>query len=295
MAGKVLTIGESDSCGASGLQADIKTVAALGGYAMTAVSAVAAQNTRGIAHIEALAPWFVEQQMRVVLEDNDAANAGGLAIKVGTLVNAGIVDAVAGVLDAYQDAGIPVVVDPGIIVRSSVASVSEQIMDEGTIADLKRRLFIRARVLTPSLRETELLTGMKVRDMDDMRHAADMMRTLGAEAVLLKAGMAAFAGGEKGVYVAGCDRTLYLLATETGETVHEQPPLDPARTLGLGATLAAAVAVSLAQGMDVPAAAARAIAFLHAAAAAAAETPGARPLHHAFSSEKAALHKSGKA
>ncbi len=289
MAGKVLTIGKSDSSGAGGLQADIKTVLALGGYAMTATAAVAAQNTKGIAHIETLEPWFVEQQMRVVLEDAGLGMAeGGGAVKVGTLVNAGVIDAVANVLDKYRNADIPVVIDPSIIVRSGSASVREQIMDEESIALLKRRLFIRAAVLTPSLREAELLTGMKIRDQNDMRHATGMMRTLGAEAVLLKAGAVALAGGEK---------TLYLLAMDNGEKVYELPALDPQRTLGLGSTLASAVAVSLAQGLDLPFAVGRGINFLHGAADHAFGSKGtaARPLNHAFAIENAALSKAAKA
>ncbi len=284
MSGKVLTIGESDSCGAAGLQADIKTVLALGGYAMTAVSAVAAQNTKGIAHIETLEPWFIEQQMRIVLEDGALGMGGGAgAIKVGTLVNAAAVEAVADVLESYPS--VPAVVDPSIIVRSGSETVREQIMDEECFAVLKRRLFVRAAVLTPSLREAELLTGMKIRDMDDLRHAADMMRTLGAEAVLLKAGVVPFLPSGK---------TLYLLATEGGEELFEQPPIDPQRTLGLGATLASAVAVSLAQGMNVPQAVRRAISFLHAAAGVR-HGDCAAPLNHAFDIEKAALPKTAKA
>ncbi len=288
MAGKVLSIGKSDSSGAGGLQADIKTVSALGGYAMTAAAAVGAQNTKGVAHIEAMEPWFVEQQMRVALEDPSLGmEEGDGAIKTGTLVNAGIIEAVAGVLDQYRDADIPVVVDPAILVRSASASMREQIMDEETIAQLKRRLFVRATVLTPSLREAELLTGMKIRDRSDMSRAADMMRTLGAEAVLLKAGTVALAGGEK---------TLYLLASDSGEKTYEMPALDATRTLGLGSTLASAVAISLAQGMELPFAAQRGISFLHGAAAhIQGGEKGAKPLDHCFALENAALSKAAKA
>ena len=265
MSGKVLTVAESDSCGAAGLQADTKTILALGGYAMTAVSAVTSQNTNGIAHLHTLEPWFVEQQMRVVLED-----IGANAIKTGILVNSEIVNAVGDVLDSYRDHGIAVVVDPSIIARRG-----EQLMDETAIATLKRRLFIRSTVLTPNKREAELLTGMAIRDIDDMRHAASMMRTLGAETVLLKAGEAA------------SGKAVYLLATESDERIYERPMIATKRTLGAGATLASAIAVSLSQKMDIITAVERGLDYMHHAMLYARDyDTEAGPMNHAFAIEK---------
>ena len=265
MPGRVLTVAESDSCGAAGIQADIKTILALGGYAMTALSAVTSQNTNGIAHMETLEPWFVEQQMRITLE-----NIGAGAIKTGILVNAGIVNAVGDVLDSYQHEDIPVVVDPSIIARRG-----EHLMNEEAIATLKRRLFIRATILTPNLREAELLTGMTIRDIDDMRHATTMMRTLGADTVLLKAGTTI------------SDKALYLVATEDDECIYERAMVNSSNTLGAGATLASAIAVSLSQKMDVFAAVERGLDFMHQAILHAPNFgTAAGPINHAFGTEK---------
>ena len=242
MSGRVLTVAESDSCGAAGLQADVKTIMALGGYATTSIAAVTSQNTHGIAHLHTLEPWFVAQQLRITLED-----IGAEAIKTGILVNADIVNAVGDVLDDYREKNIPVIVDPSIIARQG-----EQLMDDAAITVLKRRLFIRASVLTPNIREAELLTGMTIRDMDHMRHATRMLRTLGAETVLLKAG--AING-----------KATYLVASEGEERVYERLMIDTKHTLGAGTTLAAAIAVSLAQKMEIFTAIERGLDFMHQA------------------------------
>lgn len=265
MPGKVLTVAESDSCGASGIQADTKTILALGGYAMTSLSAVTSQNPGGIAHLHALDPWFVEQQMRITLAD-----IGADAIKTGSLVNAAIVNAVGDVLDSYKNKDIPVVVDPAIIARRG-----EPLMDEEAIATLKRRLFVRSTVLTPNLREAELLSGVPIRTLEDMRHAARMLRTLGAENVLLKTG--AFFG----------DKAALMLVTEDEERLYERPALNSKNTLGAGATLSAALAVSLAQKLDIHAAVERAFEFVHQAIINAPRFgSGAGPMNHAYAIEE---------
>jgi hydroxymethylpyrimidine/phosphomethylpyrimidine kinase len=259
---RVLTVAESDSCGAAGIQADIKTILALGGFAMTALTAVTAQNTKGIAHLQALEPPFVEQQMRLGLED-----IGAEAIKIGLLVNAGIINAVGNVLDDYQGKDIPVVINPAIVARDG-----KKLMDDVALAALKRRLFIRAAVLTPNMRSAELLTGMTIRDMESMRHATAMLRTLGAENVLLRA---------EGTSAA---TAIYLLATEEGEKIYERKTPAARHILGAGATLASAITVSLAQKMDIFAAVERAIDFTHEAihnAPSFATTSGAGLLNHA--------------
>jgi hydroxymethylpyrimidine/phosphomethylpyrimidine kinase len=265
MAGRVLTVAESDSSGAAGIQADIKTILALGGYTTTALSAVTAQDTKGIACLQALDPAFVAQQMRVVLAD-----IGADAIKTGTLINTNIVNAVADVLDEYQHKNLPVVIDPSIMARNG-----GQLMDGAAIAALKRRLFVRATVLTPSNREAELLTGMPIRDIDDMRHAAAMMRTLGAETVVLKAGQAI------------SEKVIYLVATAGEERIYERPMLDTKNTLGAGCTLASAITISLAQNFGIFLAIERSLDFMHRAIESAPGFgSGAGPMNHAFDIEK---------
>ena len=259
---RVLAVAESDSCAAAGIQADIKTILALGGYATTALSAVTAQDTSGISHLQALEPSFVEQQMRLVLED-----IGADAIKIGLLVNAGIINAVGKVLDDYQGKNIPVVINPAIVARDG-----KQLMDEEAMAALKRRLFVRTAVLTPNLPSAEMLTGMTLRDMEDMRHATAMLRTFGAENVLLR------------VWGTGNQAAIYLLATEDGEKIYERPMVNTKHALGAGATLASAIAVSLAQKMDIFAAVEHGLDFMHQAIRSAPHfitSSGAGPVNHA--------------
>jgi hydroxymethylpyrimidine/phosphomethylpyrimidine kinase len=265
MTGRVLTVAESDASGSAGIQADIKTVLALGGYATTAISAVLVQNTKSIVKSCAMEPSFVAEQMRSVLSD-----IGADVIKIGYLPGEATINAVADVLDSIQDKGLPVVVDPSIVARDSSLLVDDQ-----AVAAWKRRLYVRASVLTPNLREAEVLTGMNIRDMDDMRHAAEMMRTLGVENVVLKAGQAL------------SDKVLYFIVNENEELVYERPMLSTRHTLGAGCTLSAAIAISLAQGMGIYTAVERALDFMHQAIL---HAPGfgghAGPMNHAFDIEK---------
>jgi hydroxymethylpyrimidine/phosphomethylpyrimidine kinase len=264
MTERVLTVAESDSSGSSGIQADIKTIMALGGYAAAALSAVTAQDTMSVRHMHVLEPSLVAQQMRAVLED-----IGADAIKIGFLINEEIVNAVAEVLDEYQNKDIPVVVDPSIVLHNG-----GRFMGEAAIAAIKRRLLIRASVLTPNKSEAELLTGMNIRDIDDMRHAADMMRTLGAETILLKAGQAI------------SDKVVYLVATADEERIYERQMLKTRHTLGAGCTLSSAITVSLAQKFDIFPAIERALDFMHQAMLHAPAFGGAAgPMNHAFDIE----------
>lgn len=265
MPGRVLTVAESDAGGSAGIQADVKTILALGGYASTAVSAIFAQDTGGAGQSFPLDPALVSAQMRAVLGD-----IGAEAIKIGYLADEATVNAVGDILDECKDSGIPVITDPSIVARDNTVLV-----DEAAIAAWKRRLYLRTTVLTPNLREAELLTGMHIRDMDDMRHAADMMRTLGVESVVLKAGQAPG------------DKALYFIADEDGEIAYERPRLDTRHTLGAGCTLSAAIAISIAQGLTLRPAVERALDFMHQAIL---NAPGygrhAGPMNHAFDIEK---------
>ena len=263
---RILTIAESDSGGGSGIQADIKTIMAFGGYAASAVTSVTAQNSKGVQEYVNIEPSFVVMQMRAVLDD-----IGADAIKIGLLGGGQMINDVSDVLDELLETKIKVVIDPSIVARDGTV-----MLDHGTIATLKRRLLVRATVLTPNLREAELLTGMKVHDIDDMKHAADMLRTLGAEAVVLKGGAIS---GEK---------VVDLVATSDGETIFESPILRTRHTQGAGATLSTAIAICVAQGMDVPAAVKTGLDYLNRAI----ETAygfgqGAGPINHGHVIDKA--------
>lgn len=260
MIGRILSVSESDSSGAAGIQADIKTVLALGGYATTAVTCVLAQSTKGAASSRVMEPAFVVEQMRAVLND-----IGTDAIKVGFLNNRQMIDAVADVLDEYQNKNIPVVIDPSIVLRNG-----QVLVDELAVAAWKRRLYIRATVLTPNLREAEVLTGMHIKDIDAMRHATDMMRTLGVENVVLKAGQAI------------SDKLVYFVANDDGEKVYERPRIDTGNTLGAGGTLSTAIAVSLAQGLNIHEAVERSLDYLQRAMESAQSAVVNGPMNHAF-------------
>ena len=260
MIGRILSVSESDSSSAAGIQADIKTVLALGGYATTAVTCVLAQSTKGAASSRVMEPAFVVEQMRAVLND-----IGTDAIKVGFLNNRQMIDAVADVLDEYQNKNIPVVIDPSIVLRNG-----QVLVDELAVAAWKRRLYIRATVLTPNLREAEVLTGMHIKDIDAMRHATDMMRTLGVENVVLKAGQAI------------SDKLVYFVANDDGEKVYERPRIDTGNTLGAGGTLSTAIAVSLAQGLNIHEAVERSLDYLQRAMESAQSAVVNGPMNHAF-------------
>lgn len=265
MAGRVLAVAESDTSGAGGIQADIKTILALGGYAMASVSVITAQTHGHITEIQALSPSLVAAQMRASLDE-----VGADAIKIGFLQNAEMINAVADVLDEYQDKKIPVVVDPSIVSRKG-----DVLVDAESIAAWKRRLYIRASVLTPNLKEAEVLAGMNIRDLETMRHASEMMRTLGVENVVLKARQT-FTQHE-----------LYSVATNDGERLYERSTHQTVNTLGAGSTFSSAIATGLAQNMNIFMAVERALGFLDRAMQstfAANHPEGA--LNHAFDTER---------
>ncbi len=133
MPARVLIVAGSDSGGGAGIQADIKTVTALGGYAMTAVTALTAQNTKGVFGVVGVAPDFIQQQMRVVLDD-----IGADALKTGMLHTAEVIDAVCDVLDAL-DPVVPLVADPVMVAQSG-----DSLLEPDAVETLKRRLVPRA-------------------------------------------------------------------------------------------------------------------------------------------------------
>ncbi len=245
MAGRVLIVAGSDSGGGAGIQADIKTVTALGGYAMTAVTALTAQNTQGVFSIHEVPADFVAEQMRVVLSD-----IGADCVKVGMLHTPDVIAAVCDVLEAEARAGdrrVPIVVDPVMVAKGGQSLLAPEAM-----AGLKERMIPLADVLTPNIAEAEALTGLPLRGPDD---AAPVARKLAASgAVLLKGG-----------HLPG-ETVIDILAVD-GEIVEvfESPKIDTPHTHGTGCTLASATATGLAQGMSVRDAVARARRYVHEA------------------------------
>ncbi|MDB5461472.1 MAG: bifunctional hydroxymethylpyrimidine kinase/phosphomethylpyrimidine kinase [Caulobacteraceae bacterium] len=235
--GRVLIIAGSDSGGGAGVQADIKTVTMLGGYAATAITAITVQNTLGVSAVHPIPPDVVRAQAQAVLDD-----IGADAIKTGMLGRRAMVEAVAAVLDAA--AGVPAVIDPVMIAKGGQSLLSDKALD--AILNL---LVPRAALLTPNAAEAEALTGIAVGDLDGQRRAGEALLALGARAVLVKGG-----------HVPGA-QVIDLLLTPSGETLLEGPRVDSRHTHGTGCTLASACAAGLAQGLKLEDAVARAWAY----------------------------------
>jgi len=235
--GRVLVIAGSDSGGGAGIQADIKTITALGGYAATAVTAITVQNTLGVAGVLTLAPDLVGAQARAVLDD-----IGADAIKIGMLGDAAVVETVAGIL--AEASGIPAVIDPVMVAKGGAA-----LRTSDAAAAVRDLLVPRAALLTPNAPEAAALTGLRVETTNDLRRAGEALLALGAAAVLMKGG-----------HVAGPIVTDVLM-TPAGETTFEGPRIDSLHTHGTGCTLASACAAGLAQGLALEQTVARAWAY----------------------------------
>jgi hydroxymethylpyrimidine/phosphomethylpyrimidine kinase len=240
--GRVLIIAGSDSGGGAGIQADIKTVTALGGYAATAVTAVTVQNTLGVSGVHPIPLDVIEAQARAVLDD-----IGADAIKTGMLGDAATVDLVARIIG---DAGLPAVIDPVMVAKGGAA-----LLAQAAVAAIRERLVPMAALLTPNAPEAEVLTGLAIASTDDLRRAGEALLTAGARAVLMKGG-----------HVPG-PRVVDVLMTSAGETAFEAERIATRHTHGTGCTLASACATGLAQGLPLVEAVARAWAYVQEAIA----------------------------
>jgi hydroxymethylpyrimidine/phosphomethylpyrimidine kinase len=252
---RLLTIAGSDSGGGAGIQADLKTFLAFGGYGMSALTAVTAQNTCGVEGVEPLSPAFVALQIRAVVED-----IGVDAAKCGMLFAAETVRAVAASLAAYS---FPLVLDPVMVAKSG-----DRLLAADALVEL-RALLPRALVLTPNVPEARALAELPEDAPDE--DVARRLQELGATWILLKGG---HRSGEEVV-----DR-LY----GPGRVQEFRHPRHATRsTHGTGCTLSAAIAAGLGRGAPVPEAVAQAIAFVDGAMASAVPLGrGYGPLHHGF-------------
>ena len=224
--GRVLIVAGSDSGGGAGIQADIKTVSALGGYAMTAVTAVTVQNTLGVTGVHAVPPDVVRAQIEAVMGD-----LGADTWKIGMMGSAAHVRAV---MEAWYavGGGAPVVLDPVMIAKGGAS-----LLEGDAIAVIREELMPVAAIVTPNAPEAEALTGVEVRDLDGQINAADVLvNQLGAWSALVKGG-----------HIAG-DVVRDVLLTNDGYRVFESPRIDTKATHGTGCTLASAIAAYNAQG-----------------------------------------------
>jgi hydroxymethylpyrimidine/phosphomethylpyrimidine kinase len=223
--GRVLIVAGSDSGGGAGIQGDIKTVTALGGYAATAITALTAQNTQGVFGVHLIPPDFIALQMRLVLED-----IGANAIKIGMLHSSAVIAAVAAEIEHHAP-GSPVVLDPVMVAKGGAA-----LLEPEARAALARRLVPMARIVTPNLPEAEALLGWGAIRAEDMETAARALLALGPEAVLLKGG-----------HLPG-DVVRDVLMTAARVEVFADARIETVHTHGTGCALASAIATGIAQG-----------------------------------------------
>lgn len=224
---RVLSIAGSDSSGGAGIQADLKTIAALGCFGMTAITALTAQNTVGVRAIHGVPVDMLVNQIDAVVGD-----IGVDAVKIGMLHSPEIVEAVAKAIDRHSLKS--VVLDPVMVATSGAVLIAHP-----AIATLVRELFARSLLITPNLDEAALLVGRPLGSEQDMEVAAKELLAMGAPAVLLKGG-----------HLAG-DQVSDLLTTSSG--LHHwmrAPRICTANTHGTGCTLSSAIAAELALGLS---------------------------------------------
>jgi len=222
---RVLTIAGSDSGGGAGIQADLKTFAALGCYGMTAITALTAQNTVGVQGIHAVPPAFLRSQLQSVVED-----IGVDAVKIGMLHEPGVVEVVAWAIQHYQLQR--VVLDPVM-----VATSGDRLIADATVRVLVDQLFPLATVITPNLDEASLLLGRQIAAVSDLSGAAQALLSQGARAVLLKGG-----------HLPG-DQVVDVLARPGHvDVVLSSARMASRNTHGTGCTLSSAIAAHLALG-----------------------------------------------
>lgn len=222
-----LTIAGSDSGGGAGIQADLKTFSALGVYGMSVLTSITAQNTIGVQGVHDLPPDFVGLQIDSVMQD-----IGADAVKTGMLSNAQIIKIVSKKIREYQVRNL--VIDPVMIAKGG-----DRLLREDAVKELKEDLIPLAMVITPNFSEAEVLSGLRIQNIEDMKEAAREIYKLGAKNVLVKGG--------------------HLLSKEAidllynGKTFSEfkAERIDTKNTHGTGCTLSSAIAAELAKGKKI--------------------------------------------
>lgn len=222
-----LTIAGSDSGGGAGIQADLKTFSALGVYGMSVLTSITAQNTIGVQGVHDLPPDFVGLQIDSVMQD-----IGADAVKTGMLSNAQIIKIVSKKIREYQVRNL--VIDPVMIAKGG-----DRLLREDAVKELKEDLIPLAMVVTPNFSEAEVLSGLRIQNIEDMKEAAREIYKLGAKNVLVKGG--------------------HLLSKEAidllynGKTFSEfkAERIDTKNTHGTGCTLSSAIAAELAKGKKI--------------------------------------------
>jgi len=258
---KVLTIAGSDSSGGAGLQADMKTFSALGCYGMSVVTALTAQNTRGVTSVHAVPAAFVEDQLEAVFSD-----MGADAVKIGMLYSVDVVETVAGQLKKH--AAKNVVLDPVMSAQSG-----DRLVQDKAIAAVKDLLMPLATVVTPNVPEASVFLNRRIHTPEDMRKAAIQLASCGAESILLKGG-----------HLDGSDSTdVFYICREDRFIVLEAKRIATRNNHGTGCTISSAIASYLARGLSLEKAVKQAKEYLTKAIRAGSEYEigsGHGPVHH---------------
>lgn len=223
---KVVTIAGSDCSGGAGIQADIKTITAHHLYAMSAITALTAQNTTGVYGVQEAEPTFLQKQLQCIFEDIYPD-----AIKVGMVSNADLIEIIAVELKKYQ--GKNIVVDPVMVSTSG-----SRLLEEDALNTLKEQLLPLADVITPNIPEAEILSGISIQSAEDMVIAGKALSKMYKGAILVKGGHALQDANDL-LYVDGKAEWFY------GERI------DNPNTHGTGCTLSSAIACNLAKGYSV--------------------------------------------
>lgn len=248
---KVLTIAGSDSGGGAGLQADLKVITALGGYGMTVVTAITAQNTLGVTKIQGINLDVIDAQIDAVISD-----IGVDAVKIGMLASPEIVHCVAAALRRHS---IDIIVLDPVLRATSGASLG----GDATAHAMREDLFPLATVITPNMEEASILLGRPIFEPEDFEQAAGDLLHMGPAAVLIKGGHL----NEKHTQL--MDFLMWRATDENGKKTIEQQQLmhyrvNTPNTHGTGCSLSSAIATYLAQGHQLKHAVAKAIAYVEA-------------------------------
>lgn len=253
-----LSIAGSDSCGGAGIQADIKTMTLNGVYAMSAITALTAQNTTGVRDIMEASPAFLEEQLDAVFEDIFPD-----AVKIGMVSSAELIRVIAEKLRRYEARSI--VVDPVMVATSGARLIQDE-----AIQTLTEELLPLATVVTPNVPEAEILAGMEIHGKEDMEAAARKIGGSFGCAVLLKGGHSVNDAND-------------LLYTRGSCRWFEGKRIDNPNTHGTGCTLSSAIAANLAKGFTLEQAVKRAKNYISGALAAMLDLgAGSGPMNHAF-------------
>lgn len=262
----VLSIAGSDSGGGAGIQADLKTISALGCFATTAITAVTVQNTLGVSGIHPIPVAVVKAQIKVVMDDLKPA-----AIKIGMVHNADLAMGIAKTLSAYST--VPVIFDPVMVSTSGHRLIAKE-----TVETMIKHLFPIAQLLTPNLDEAAILAEMEIKNLSDMKEAAQRIMQYGCNAVLVKGG-----------HLKGRDLYDVYVDKNRQVRVYKSAAIPSMNTHGTGCSLSSAISSYIAQGNELQTAISNSKMYIQQAIAHGREVKtgdGQGPLNHFFDPQK---------